>query len=198
MLSSITPLGERSRGGRWPTTVGVFLVASVVGGVLVGALSSTLGTWLIPPSLPIDSGLLLGATAVVGAALDSHVLGSALPTWRRQVSRHWLDLLRPWAYATGFGLQLGFALVTIVTNSATYVFLLGAFISRDLTLGLLAGALFGLVRGSTVLAARHVDSPMRLAHLHQRLDRWGPRAKVTGVGAQAVTGVLLATTWVPN
>jgi hypothetical protein len=44
MLSSIHPPGERSRNSRWGLTLTAYLVASVVGGALMGSVAGGIGS----------------------------------------------------------------------------------------------------------------------------------------------------------
>src|SRR5690349_5322358 len=113
MLTSINPLGQRGRGHRWGTTVALFTVASVVGGLTTGAVLGALGSWV---SVPAWIGAIACAAAVL---LDL----TRVPSLRRQVDEDWLTRYRMWVYATGFGWQLGTGVVTIVTSAATYAML---------------------------------------------------------------------------
>ena len=47
MLTSITPLGERGRGNSWAVTVAAYLVGSVLGGALTGAVLGLLGATVV-------------------------------------------------------------------------------------------------------------------------------------------------------
>ena len=58
MLSSIHPLGERARQGRWGRTVISFTIGSVVAGVLVGALLGGLGALLLSSPTTTTLGVL--------------------------------------------------------------------------------------------------------------------------------------------
>ncbi len=62
MLSSITPLGERTRNNRWSTTVGWYIAGSTLGGLTFG-VAGALGTvgaraiwWPAEPTLRLDRG----------------------------------------------------------------------------------------------------------------------------------------------
>ena len=46
MLSSINPLGERTRGQRFWVTVSWYVAGSAVGGITLGGLGGILGSWL--------------------------------------------------------------------------------------------------------------------------------------------------------
>lgn len=191
MLSSITPLGERGRRARWGVTVAWYVAASVLGGAVLGGLLGLLGG--LVPGLPLSprAGLVaLGAGGVLGVALDLRVGGVRLPSLRRQVNEDWLHLYRNWVYGFGFGVQLGFGIVTIVTTAAVYVTLLAALLTASWAAGLVVGATFGLVRALPLLAMADVTSAARLHGAHQQLQAWAPRAHRTTVGVLGVIAAL--------
>lgn len=193
MLSSITPLGERSRKQRWGVTVAAHALGGLVGGAAAGAALGALGT-----ALPLSAGQRLGLLALVllaGAALDTGVAGIPLPSLERQVDERWLRRYRGWVYGGGFGLQLGSGLVTIVSSSAVYATFAGALLSASLAGGLLIGAAFGLTRGLAPLATWRLGSPSRLAGFHRQLARHAPAAAAAAIAVQlglgALSGVLV-------
>ncbi len=81
MLSSITPLGERGRSGRWPVTAAAYVAGSIAAAAALGALLGALGGAVaraagealpgagVPPAAGVLAGL--AALAVVGVALDT-------------------------------------------------------------------------------------------------------------------------------
>ena len=190
MLSSISPLGERARNSRWWLTTTAYLLGSLAGGLAVGALAALLGGMLPDAvrtsrwTLVVVAGLL-----VVGLVLDLRNQRS-VPSWRRQVDEQWLTRYRGWVYGAGFGAQLGFGLVTIITSTTTYAAVLLAALTGHLGAGLAIGATFGVVRAlPSLLMARVVDR----ADLHRvfiRVERWanpaGVVAKVALGGAAAI------------
>jgi hypothetical protein len=147
MLTSISPLGERARASRWWLTTTAYVVSSVVGGLALGLLAALVGS-LLPEawrSSPVAY-LVVAVAIVTGLLLDLGVAGRRLPTWRRQVDQAWLGRYRGWVVGVGFGAQLGFGLVTIVTSATTYAVALLCLLSGDPAVGLLVGGTFGLVR----------------------------------------------------
>ena len=116
MLSSITPFGERGRHNRFRVTATAFVIGAMVGGTTLGALCGWLGSWLPQRSSGVDA-LAVVVLAVAGAVLDA----SHVPTIKRQVNEDWLGRYRGWVYGIGFGAQLGFGVITVVTSAATYV-----------------------------------------------------------------------------
>jgi hypothetical protein len=190
MLSSISPLGERARNSRWWLTTTVYLLGSLAGGLAVGALAALLGG-LLPDAVRTSRWTLVvvAALLVVGLVLDLRNRRS-VPSWRRQVDEQWLTRYRGWVYGVGFGAQLGFGLVTIITSSTTYAAVLLAALTGHVGAGLAIGATFGVVRAlPSLLMARVVDR----SDLHRvfiRVERWanpaGVVAKVALGGAAAI------------
>src|SRR6476659_2053382 len=121
MLSSISPLGERARNSRWWLTTAAYLLGSMAGGLAMGALAALLGS-LVPETVRSSPWALalVAALFVVGIVLDARSGGHGVPSWRRQVDVRWLDEYRGWVMGLGFGAQLGFGLVTIITSTTTY------------------------------------------------------------------------------
>lgn len=192
MLSSITPLGERGRNNRFWVTATVYVVATVIGGALTGAVSGGLGALFrvaVEPSA-VAVGIAVLLLCAVGAAFDLHLFGLQLPSWHRQVNEDWLSIYRGWVYAAGFGFQLGMAFMTIVPSAAIYLTFALAFLSGHLLNALIIGATFGLARGLMLLTAARVEDPQALRTFHRRLQETGRFAHGAVVGAQAVVGAL--------
>ncbi|MBW3657076.1 MAG: sulfite exporter TauE/SafE family protein [Actinobacteria bacterium] len=191
MLTSLNPVGEAARGQRWTVTVTAYLVASPLGGALVGGL---LGAVAAPAARALGTTaalLVLALVAVVGLAVDAAPL--RLPSWRRQVDERWLDTYRGWVYGGGFGLQLGAAVATIVPASITYVVLAAAALSGSAGRGAAVGAVFGLARALPVLATRAADTPQALRALHRRVVALDRPVRRTATAVQlGVAAVVLA------
>ena len=190
MLSSISPLGERARHSRWWLTTTAYLLGSLAGGLAVGAIAALLGG-LLPEAVRTSRWTLVvvAALLVVGLVLDLRNQRS-VPSWRRQVDEQWLTRYRGWVYGVGFGAQLGFGLVTIITSTTTYAAVLMAALTGHLGAGLAIGATFGVVRAlPSLLMARVVDRD-DLHRVFIRVERWanpaGVLAKVALGGAAAI------------
>ena len=190
MLSSISPLGERARNSRWWLTTTAYLLGSLVGGLTLGALASLAGAAL--PSTARTSRWTLAAVAVlllVGLAFE--VRGSrSLPSWRRQVDEQWLTRYRGWVYGRGFGAQLGFGLVTIITSATTYAVALLALLTGHLGAGLAIGATFGVVRALPSLLMAGAHDRQQLHTAFNRVERWAHPAAIlarVALGVAAVT-----------
>jgi hypothetical protein len=171
MLGSITPLGERGRGARWPVTATAYVLGSGLAGATVGLLFGLAGRLLLPPPGP-PALWALGVAIAAGWALDRGVAGLGLPSIRRQVNETWLRRYRGWVYGMGFGLQLGAGVVTIVTISAVYLVFVGALLTGSPMDGLLIGAAFGIIRAATIAPAARVRTPGQLATVAAGLARW--------------------------
>jgi len=178
MLGSITPLGERGRGSRWWLTVSVYLVGSLVGGLLVGWTLAVAGATLGVGSWPLTLRLALIALAlVIGALLDLRVGGLGLPTVHRQVDEEWRNRYRGWVWGLAFGFQLAVGVVTIVTTSTVYVTWLAAGLSGAAFGGAAVGATFGLARALPIFAVAGVRTPGQLVGVDATLRRLAAPAR---------------------
>jgi hypothetical protein len=192
MLSTITPLSERSRGHSYRATVGWFVLGATVGGATLGGVIAlaAVAVRALGPSPTTAVALALAATVVAGVS-DSGLAGVRLPIHRRQVNERWLDRYRPWVYGAGFGWQIGSGLATYITSAAVYlVVVLGALTGRP-AVALALGTGFGLLRGLAVLLTRRLDTPSGLRAFHRRFTAAGPRAGQVVVGTEAVSALLL-------
>ena len=193
MLSSISPLGERARSSRWWLTTTAYVIGSLAGGLAIGALAGLVGS-LLPEDVR-SSAWALGLVALLlllGLVLDLRVGGSSLPSWRRQVDVQWLDEYRGWVMGLGFGAQLGFGLVTIITSATTYAVVLLAVLSSHPT-GLLIGGTFGLVRALPSVLMWRVRDRAALHVVFSRVERWAnPADLVARVSLGGAAAALLA------
>ena len=185
MLTSISPLGERTRGNRWWLTVGWLAVGAVLGGAAIGAALGALGQALAGSLGDVARLVLLAGACALAAAWD---MSSRRLPGRRQVNEDWLVAYRSWVYGTGFGLQLGAAVATVVNTALVPLFMLGALLAGDMSAGLVIGAAFGAARGATVALSSRVRTPDDLRQLHRRLDLHADRARRLGAGVAAALG----------
>jgi hypothetical protein len=193
MLSSISPLGERARNSRWWLTTTAYLLGSLAGGLAVGGLAALLGS-----AVPDDvrgsrwALVLVAVLLLVGLGLDLRN-APAVPSWRRQVDVQWLTRYRGWVYGVGFGAQLGFGLVTIITSASTYAVVLLAALTGHLGAGLLVGATFGVVRAVPSLLMAGVSDREGLHRVFARVERWAnPAAVAAKVALGGAAAILLA------
>jgi hypothetical protein len=189
MLSSITPLGERGRNNRFVIAASFFVVGSVLGGMTIGAAFGLLGAVALPAA-PVVDGVVIVVLAVVGAALDARIAGLRLPTITRQVDERWLQKYRGWVYGLGFGFQLGTGVMTIVSSAAVYLMVAAALLTRSVAGGVVIGAVFGTVRGLSILLARRVGTYVQLRVLHRRIAYNAGRSVVANVAAQGLIGAV--------
>jgi hypothetical protein len=187
MLSSITPLGERSRGNRWGLTVSAFVLGSVAGGTVVGSVLGAAGALLrwagVGTTATAIVAALLAAIALVFDASGGRV---GLPRMKRQVNEDWMSSYRGWVYGLGWGVQLGMGLATIVTAAIVYLAFALMVLSGHAIVGALIGAVFGAVRGLTVLAVARVRTPEALLSFQRRLQRAAPGAQAGAIIGDAV------------
>jgi hypothetical protein len=168
MLTSITPLGERSRGFSWRVTAGAFAVGAIGTGALAGALAAALGS-LLPVGWSARA-LALAAVLALALLYDATPLRARLPTTRRQVNEDWLARYRGWVYGAAFGAQLGVGVATIVTAAAIYAAVAAAFLCGAPLAGAAIGATFGVVRALSLAPARRARDGDGLRALHRALE----------------------------
>ncbi len=183
MLSSITPLGERSRRQHFAITALFLLIGASSAGAALGALLGELGS-----QLPLGSAqrlAALGVAAALGLASDLS-LPRGVPTHLRQVDERWLHRYRGWVYGLGFGAQLGVAVATVVTTSAVYLTILGEALAPSILAGAVIGATFGGIRGASVLLAARINTPASLLDFHRRISTLERPASAVTLAVQAV------------
>src|SRR6056297_2235532 len=196
MLSSISPVGEASRGQRWSVTATAYTLGSTLAGALVGAALGGLGRWITssltvgPATVTTTSLAVLAAALLAGAAVDARLVGVRLAGWSRQVDERWLTAYRGWVYGAGYGVQLGTGIMTIVSTTAVYATLLAAALSASVATGAAIGAGFGAVRAVPLLSTARVRNPEELRRLHARIEQLAPRVARLTVGSLVVLGVL--------
>lgn len=179
MLSSISPLGERSRGTSFTRTAVAYVVGSTLSAMAAGSVLGGIGS-LVPDEIRGSAPVLaaLAAMFVVGLVLDVRSGGHGVPSWRRQVDREWIGRYRGWVTGLGFGLQLGLGFVTISTSTSTstYAVLVAELLTGHWWAGALIGFVFGLVRAMPLALVRGVDAPQQLHEVFANLDTWAAAA----------------------
>lgn len=179
MLGTVTPLGERSRGGTFAGTSAWFLLGSTLGGSLMGLIAGGVG-WLLLREIPIHSRATAALVVVfIALLMDSIPRARAAISPKRQVNDRWLLVYRGWVYGLGFGLQLGFGLLTVVSSAAAHATVASALLLASPAGGALIGASFGLVRGLFVYLGAFGTSPGRVL----AMGRWIDRTASTGAFA---------------
>jgi hypothetical protein len=204
MLSMITPIGEASRGHRYPVTVAWFVAGAVLGGATLGGLIAALAALVRQLSVG-GRGIAIAVvvTAIVTIGSDSRIGGFSLPRIPRQVDELWLNRYRGWVYGAGYGWQIGVGMSTYVMTAAVYLMIaLGALTGRPLV-GLAVGTGFGLCRGVALLLGARLRTTSAVHGLHAWLEAaaaWSLQIAVAGqvgvlvVGAASVGAVTLLAT----
>jgi MFS family permease len=190
MLTSITPLGERGRRRRWGLTTAWYVLGSTAGGAAVGVLAGALAVAVSGLSMAPRALVVIGALACAAAAV-SDARGRRLPSWRRQVDETWLQRYRGWVVGGGFGIQLGFGLVTIVSSASVYAALALAVLTGSFWAAVAVGTTFGFVRALPLLTVHRVRSADALASLHRRVNAIAPRARLSTVAVLAGGALVL-------
>ena len=189
MVSTITPLSERSRGHRFWATATWFVIGGLVGGLTIGAAAALAAALVALTGAGIAvRASLLGVTALVTIASDLGVGGFRLPVHPRQVNETWLAQYRSWAYASGFGWQIGVGVATYIMTAGVYLVIAVGVLSASPLIAVSTGALFGVVRGLCVLVAARATTPARLRNLHGALARHEPASRALALIGQAVVG----------
>lgn len=186
MLSSIHPLGERSRNNRWVVTIAAFTLGSIASAAAIGAALGTAGSFFDSPGRVL--------LIVVGLAGLLDLVGVAPPGPERQVNERWIDTYRGTVYGFGFGAQLGTGLATFVVTWGVYAVLAAELLAGSTLGGVAIGVAFGLGRAAMPLASGWVDRPSRLTAFHVRLAKlarpvhlWSAEI-IIGVAALAAIG----------
>lgn len=194
MLASISPVGEASRHQRWSITTSAYTLASAIGGALIGGLIGGVGSLVGVAALPVAWLLaVIAVVSVLGAAIDAGWLAVPLPSWRRQVDERWLTSYRGWVYGAGYGLQLGIAVVTIISSAVTYAALLTAFLVGSVQAGAAIGLTFGIVRAVPLLLTAPVRTPERLQRLHAGIATAARPVERATVAAQLCAAMVAGT-----
>ena len=197
MLSTITPMAERSRNRSWGLTAAWFVLGAVLGGATLGAgaalLALAVGALDASVATLVGVGVVLAGLAV---ALDLGLLGRPMPHHRRQVDEVWLDQYRSWVYGVGFGFQIGTGLMTYIMTSAVYLTVALAAMTGRPAVAFGICVLFGLVRGLAIFLGIRLTDPVRLRTFHRRFEEAGPAVRHAVIGLQmAVAVTAAAATW---
>ncbi len=196
MLSTITPMAERSRGRRWGLTAAWFILGATLGGATLGVLAVT-GALLVGAAGLSTSSVLGTASvlALVTAGMDLGI-GTRMPHHRRQVDELWLDQFRSWVYGLGFGFQIGTGLMTYIMTAAVYLTVMLAALTGSAVTAMGLALLFGATRGAAILLGAGLTNPDRLRRFHRRFEALGPTVRMTVVGVQlAVAAVAAGAAW---
>lgn len=170
MLSSIHPLGERTRQNRWGITVTAFTVGAVGTAAGLGALLGWAGSALV--DFTPGSTVAIGVIALGAGTLDATRVPAPGP--KRQVNEHWIGTYRGWIYGGAFGVQLGAGLTTYVVTWGVYATLMVELLSGSALAGAVVGGVFGLGRSVGLLLAGRID---RASVLPRSTTAWRASAR---------------------
>ncbi len=192
MLSTITPMAERSRGRRWGLTAAWFILGATLGGATLGALAvacaSVVGLLDLPARAVLGTAAVL---ALVTAGMDLGI-GTRMPHHRRQVDELWLDQFRSWVYGIGFGFQIGTGLMTYIMTAAVYLTVMMAALTGSAVTAMALALLFGATRGAAILLGAGLTEPDRLRRFHRRFEALGPTVRLGVIGVQIAVAVVAA------
>lgn len=187
MLSTITPLAERSRGHRFGAAAAWYVAGAVAGGLALGAVGAG-AAWVVAVVLPAGrwSLVVAGVAACVALGSDLRIGGVTLPVHHRQVNERWLDRYRVGVYAGGFGFQIGTGLATYIMTAGVYLTVVLGVVSGSPWLALGLGVAFGSVRGLMVLVGRRITTTEALLAFHARWLAAAPAAALAALGSMAL------------
>lgn len=191
MLSSIHPLGERSRHNRWGLTVTFFTVGSVLAGSVVGMALGWVGSLALDWVTAGAAVTTIAAVAIGAGLLD--VAGVSPPGPSRQVNEHWIGTFRGWVYGGAFGLELGLGFLTYIVTWGVYATYAAALLTASPVRGAVVGMAFGVGRSLLLLAAGYVDRPSRLTAFNRRLATAGPLVRRSASAVMTLGGAAILT-----
>lgn len=189
MLSTITPMAERTRSRRWGVTASWFVLGAVLGGATLGLLGAGGAALVGLADLSIATTLGLAAVLAIAAAALDLGLGTEMPHHRRQVDEVWLDQYRAWVYGLGFGWQIGTGLATYIMTAAVYLTVALAALTGSPLVAFGICVLFGLVRGLAILLGVRLTDPTRLRAFHRRFDELGPTVRRAVIALQLAVAI---------
>jgi hypothetical protein len=196
MIFVIVPLGKAAKEVlNWLVQVVVYIVASTVGGALVGLAMAALGSgvyMVVPGATAAWPVLVVGLLALPYGLHEAQLLRLPHPERGWQVPNAWI---RRWPIrgTALFGLILGTGLFTFIPFTSYYVVLAWEAGTGSLLLGTALGAAYGLLRGLPAL----VGGTLMLLNKHPldfnmwligHITAWH---RTTGALLLAVAGFLL-------
>ena len=196
MIFVIVPLGKAAKEVlNWLVQVVVYIVASTVGGALVGLAMAALGSGVylvVPGATAAWPVLVVGVLALLYGLHEAQLLRLPHPERAWQVPNAWI---RRWPIrgTALFGLILGTGLFTFIPFTSYYVVLAWEAGTGSLLLGTALGAAYGLLRGLPAL----VGGTLMLLNKHPldfnmwligHITAWH---RTTGALLLAVAGFLL-------
>ncbi len=191
MLTSINPLVERTRSNRWSITAIYFFVGSLVGGAVLGLTSGALGQLANADDYRTPFAVSIVAVSAISLLHEANVT-LPLRWWHRQVNENWLSSYRSWVYGAGFGIQLGLGFATYVVTGLVVIVVFASAATGDALTGLAIGAVFGAVRGMSILVGLNVDTPAQLRSRMAAIERLATPARFLSALALTTIGIAVA------
>lgn len=148
MVGTIAPLVQVAR-RQWLVSTGVFVVASVAGGGIVGWSLGGVGAITLGAQHLQYVGLVLGFLAAVLALIEVQLLPLGVPTLYRSVPQHWWIQYGPTKAALAYGFVLGMGVTTFIPFASFYLLLAGAILLGPEAGGLILAS-YGLGRAVPV------------------------------------------------
>lgn len=192
MLSSIHPLGERSRHNRYWLTAGAHVAGGALGGAVLGALVGVLGwlSLLVLDQQHVSRVVAFGVMALLVALVEALSLERRLPSRAHQVDENWMQKFRGWVYGSGYGFELGFAVSTIITTALVHLMLFAMVVSGSWVGAVMIGVVFGAARTGLVFTTSRITTGQQLRTLLRRVDGWSKQARTLGAMLSVTVGVV--------
>jgi len=152
---------------------GLWIAAHLVGGAAVGGALGAVGRRV--PLSPYLSPWILAVILALGGLHHLGLVHLPMPQLHRQVPRGWMKWPLAWT-AMGYGVQLGSAVSTRITNFATYAALAASFLTRSPAHGAITMMAFGAARAlPAVFTGPMAHSPRRSFAFAVRVGEWEQR-----------------------
>ncbi|HET8895065.1 MAG TPA: hypothetical protein VFM96_13305 [Gaiellaceae bacterium] len=131
------------------------MLGAGLGGGAVFALVGLIGATAAHTGVDEHALLAVGTLTLAATASRSQWRGEVkpLPERKGQVPRIWVSWRHQSATAFAFGVLLGMGFLTFLEVASLYLVLLAALLSQNVLLATVIGAVYGLSRGSTLVAA---------------------------------------------
>jgi hypothetical protein len=154
MIPSITPVGY---GGhtrlKWVSAVALYSLSAAVASSLTGMLLASLGLLLhgVAASVFALKWLWISILALLYCLHEIGIIRMPVPQRKQQVPRGWRQRYHPWIAASAYGFVIGSGLLTRISVSTFYVFLLWCFLSFNPLQAAFVGTFYGLSQGCLLL-----------------------------------------------
>lgn len=148
----------------------IWIAAHLAGGALPGAILGALGSRVAIS--PAATAWILAGVLALGGLHHLGLIRLPMPQMHRQVARHWMAWPLGWT-AVGYGVQLGSAVSTRITNFATYAALAASFLSHSAAHGAVTMMVFAFFRSlPAVFTGPVASTPQRSFALAIRMGAW--------------------------